>query len=78
MAINDAGQIAVVAYGPKAVLMTPAYLGDINEDGTIGLLDLLQLLAHWGPCATTCAADINHDGVVGHADLLLLLGNWSA
>lgn len=52
-------------------------LGDLNGDGTVGVTDLLDLLAHWGPC-TPCTADLNGDGAVGVLDLLLLLAAWGS
>ena len=54
-------------------------LGDIDGDETVGILDLLQLLAAWGPCPDPpdeCPADFNGDGNVGILDLLTLLANW--
>ncbi len=55
-------------------------LGDLNEDGTVGVVDLLLLLAAWGPCDVpcppTCPADLDDDCVVGITDLLILPGNW--
>jgi hypothetical protein len=49
--------------------------GDLNADGTVGVLDLLDLLAAWGVCPA-CLADIDGDGTVNVADLLVLLANW--
>lgn len=51
---------------------------DLNGDGVVGILDLLMLLAAWGPCPAEvgCPADLDEDGVVGIIDLLLLLVNW--
>ena len=48
---------------------------DINGDGSVGILDLLALLAAWdtdpgGP------PDLDSDGNVGILDLLVLLANW--
>jgi hypothetical protein len=53
-------------------------LGDLNGDGTVGAVDLLILLASWGPRGdcTDCPADLNGDYTVGVADLLILLANW--
>lgn len=48
---------------------------DLDENGSIGLRDLLQLLSSWGPCQC-CAADLDGDAVVGIADLLELLTQW--
>ncbi len=53
--------------------------GDLDGDGTVGILDFLALLAAWGPCPdppTTCPADLDSDGTVGILDFLTLLGNW--
>jgi hypothetical protein len=52
-------------------------IGDVNEDGTVDVSDLLMVLAAWGPC-DVCTEDLNNDGVVDVTDLLILLGNWAA
>jgi len=51
---------------------------DIDDDGAIGVSDLLLVLAQWGPCPPVCVADINGDGVVNVVDLLEVLGFWGA
>ena len=54
-------------------------VGDLDGDGVVGVLDLLALLAAWGPCPDPpdrCPPDLDSDGSVGITDLLLLLGNW--
>ena len=55
-----------------------AILGDIDGDGTVGLSDLLILLADWGPCddCDDCPSDLDDDCTVGLSDLLILLANW--
>lgn len=50
---------------------------DLDGDGVVNVVDLLDLLAAWGPCLG-CAADIDRDGAVGIDDLLQLLGNWGS
>ncbi len=81
--INDSGVIAASAQTlddthSRAVLLVPVevILGDVNNDGQVGVVDLLELLAQWGPCVG-CSADLDHDGVVSISDFLLLLGNWT-
>ncbi len=58
-------------------LQTPCP-GDIDGDGSVGVSDLLILLASWGLCPDCgdCPADIDGDCTVGVSDLLILLGNW--
>ncbi len=63
-------------------------LADVNGDGAVDVVDLLDLLAAWGdcpdPCPPTCAADIaaaggpGADCTVDVLDLLLLLAHWDA
>ncbi len=53
--------------------------GDLDGDGTVGIIDLLILLSAWGPCTDPpepCPADLDGDGAVGILDLLTLLANW--
>jgi hypothetical protein len=49
--------------------------GDVNGDGAVGVADLLDLLAAWGPNPGD-PADLNGDGVVGVPDLLIVLDAW--
>ncbi|MHC4414821.1 MAG: hypothetical protein ACYS0G_06010 [Planctomycetota bacterium] len=55
----------------------PPCRADIDGDGSVGVSDLLALLASWGPCKG-CPADFDGDGNVGVTDLLDLLANWGA
>ncbi len=48
---------------------------DVDDDGVVGITDLLALLAKWGPCPG-CPSDFDNDGDVGITDLLKLLANW--
>lgn len=52
--------------------------GDVDGDGTVGLADLLAVLAQWGACGGgTCPADVDDDGIVGLSDLLVVLAAWA-
>ena len=53
-------------------------VGDVNDDGTVNVVDLLALLGAWGECPPDefCHADFDYSGAVGAADLLMLLGAW--
>jgi hypothetical protein len=57
---------------------TASCSGDINADGTVGVNDLLSIIAMWGSCPNvgSCDADVNEDGIVDVTDLLLVIGAW--
>jgi probable HAF family extracellular repeat protein len=81
-AINDSGQVAGLGgfQGDLVgILLTPQQpIGDLNGDGTVGIVDFLMLLARWGPCAdfNNCPADLDADCLVGISDFLILIANW--
>lgn len=57
----------------------PAPSTDLNGDGFVNVLDLLQLLSAWGACPAPpadCPADFNGSGAVDVLDLLTLLADW--
>ncbi len=60
----------------RFVQVGPWLSGDTDGDNTVGILDFLDILAAWGPCAG-CDEDVDGDGVVGILDLLLVLANWT-
>ena len=71
------GRSAPVAMDSVAIdLDETALQGDVNGDGVVDVIDILELLAGFGPCSG-CDADINDDGVVDVVDLLIVLANWS-
>lgn len=55
---------------------------DVNLDGTVGLIDLAQLLPLWNAPFTRCQplpyADLDADDDVDRHDLARLLGDWGA
>ncbi|MCH8825105.1 MAG: hypothetical protein IH984_16545 [Planctomycetes bacterium] len=51
----------------------PACPWDLDESGSVGTSDLLELFAQWG---TAGAADFDESGTVNTADLLILFANW--
>ncbi len=59
-----------------AVYVSGPCLWDLNDDGSVGVPDLLILLAFWGPCSPVCLGDFDGDDNVGVSDLLILLANW--
>ncbi|MCH8343190.1 MAG: hypothetical protein IH983_04305 [Planctomycetes bacterium] len=49
---------------------------DLDGSGDVGILDLLALLAAWGPCEAPCPPDFDGGGTVDIFDLLTLISNW--
>ena len=53
---------------------------DFDGDGAVGILDMLTLLAKWGPrdppCPPACLDDLDGNCTVNVLDLLILLANW--
>jgi hypothetical protein len=58
--------------------LPPACIGDITHDDTVDVIDLLELLAMWGPCTPgiACVHDLDESAEVDVADLLALLAAW--
>ena len=52
------------------------YPEDVNQDGTVDVGDLLEVIGSWGTCPPLCAADVNHDGVVDVGDMLAVIAAW--
>ena len=52
--------------------------GDMTGDGAVDVVDLVALIAAWGPCAGQCEADMNGDDAVNVTDLVMLITNWGA
>lgn len=74
-------------YGAAALFDLEAPLGDLNCDGVISTIDILELFANWGSCFYWdpeddceyhfgCPADLDLDCWVGLSDLEILLDNW--
>ena len=61
--------------------LEPILAGDLDNDGMVGIVDFLQLLANWGPCPDpcppVCLGDLDGDCNVGIVDFLELLINWT-
>tara|TARA_B110000881_G_scaffold75938_1_gene66117 strand:- start:1475 stop:2017 length:543 start_codon:yes stop_codon:yes gene_type:complete len=59
-----------------AIVVPATCNGDINMDDTVGVVDLLQIIEHWGQMNSP--ADISSDGIVDVSDLLIVVGSWGA
>ena len=52
---------------------------DVNDDGSVNVLDLVAVILAWGPCPAPpapCPADIDGNGVVNSGDLAAVIVNW--
>ena len=58
------------------IIINPPIPGDANGDGMVGILDVLVVIADWGPC-DGCSGDQNGDGQASILDILLIIANWS-
>jgi hypothetical protein len=52
-----------------------ACIGDVDANGVVNVLDFLDLLGSWGPCAD-CPADVDYSGAVNVTDVLIMLAHW--
>lgn len=55
-------------------LVTAPCYGDIDGDGVVDVVDLLEVIGNWGFCIG-CPADTNQDDMVDVTDLLLIVGS---
>ena len=64
--------------GPLGLRFTtgPNCRPDLDDNGSVGVGDLLAILATWGPCPPPCPEDLDRNRLVNFADLLIVLGRW--
>ena len=70
----NGGSVAVLLNNPPS----PPCAADFNGDGYVNVIDMLDLIAHWGPCppGASCPWDLNGDDVVDIHDFLDLFFSW--
>lgn len=66
----------VSQYDLDGVLTCRPCLADLDLDDSVGISDLLAVLAAWGACSDPCPQDLDADLVVGIGDLLTVLSSW--
>jgi probable HAF family extracellular repeat protein len=80
-AINNAGQIAANPWDEiPSVLLTPYLPGDLDEDRSVDIQDVTQMLTHFGRVgdADYADGDLDCDADVDIHDLTVLLSNYGA
>jgi hypothetical protein len=74
--IRVAGDDSIVIVNQQVLPPPPACPWDCgDQDGNVGVVDFLALLAQWGQPGTSCDFD---GGGVGVTDFLKMLGSWGA
>ncbi len=73
--LNEGGVFAGLATTCAQCSGSSSCGGDLNGDGRIDVMDLVQLIGSWGPCPG-CNADLDQNGAVDVLDLVELLGHW--
>lgn len=64
--------------GVTGTVLARCHPADVDLSGQVDVLDLLDLLADWGPCGVPCSSNVViTDSVVDVLDLLELLAGWS-
>ena len=53
---------------------SPPITADVNNDGSVNILDLILIASDLGNTGTNLAADVNGDGVISILDLVLVAG----
>ena len=72
--LDAAAALAAAAALPACPSACPA---DLDNDGAVGITDLIMILGAWGPCAG-CSQDLDMNDDVGVSDLIALLASWGS
>ena len=51
--------------------------GDVNGDGIVNYLDIVEVIEHWGDPVSCPTCDVDRDGDVGYSDISFILGHWT-
>lgn len=77
---NIAGEPAVAWTGDYLITVLAAPCeGDVNNDGAVGVNDLLLIIGFWNQTAAAFPpADVTDDGIVNVNDLLAVINHWGS
>ena len=71
---GEEGTGQLVIDGPGEPCSTPPCPGDIDQDGSVGVSDLLTVVAMWGESGGI--GDVDGNGTVGVGDVLAIVEVW--
>ena len=74
VSVSAAGIEVSVTFYAISDTESPPITADVNNDGSVNILDLILIASELGNVGTNLAADVNGDGVVSILDLILAAG----
>ena len=74
VSVSAAGIEVLVIFNAISDTESPPITADVNNDGSVNILDLILIASDLGNVGTNLAADVNRDGVVSILDLVLAAG----
>ena len=74
VSVSAAGIEVSVTFYAISDTESPPITTDVNNDGSVNILDLILIASDLGNVGTNLAADVNRDGVVSILDLVLAAG----
>ena len=66
---------AMIALSVAAPAVAGECEGDVNDDGMVDVMDILDVLGQWGECGDPCTGDLDGNGLVDVQDLLVVISN---
>ncbi len=72
--VSATGIKAPVTFHAISDTEAPPITADVNNDGTVNILDLVVITSNLDTKGTNLAADVNRDGIVNILDLVLTVG----
>ena len=72
--VSAAGIESPVTFYAISDTESPPITADVNNDGSVNILDLILIASDLGNAGTNLAADVSRDGVVNILDLILVAG----
>ena len=75
--VSAAGIESPVTFYAISDTESPPIIADVNNDGSVNVLDLILIASELGNAGTNLVADVNRDGVVNILDLILAAGMFN-